>query len=193
MAEAVSRRRAARTGSADDGALVLRLAGGDLEALGELFDRHASGVRTLVGRLGLTDADRDDVVQSVFLELLHLSGRHDGRPVRPWLLGIAAMAVRRHRRSLRRLFVNFAGTVFERHRPAPRTPEDEVSREQTHAEFHAAVDKLSTKKREVFVLVMEGMRGEEVAVALGIPVATVWTRLHHARKELREALGELSP
>ena len=43
----------------------------------------------------------------------------------------------------------------------------------------------------VFVMiVIEGAPGEEVAAALGLPLATVWTRLHHARRELREHLKE---
>jgi RNA polymerase sigma-70 factor (ECF subfamily) len=56
-----------------------------------------------------------------------------------------------------------------------------------------ALFELSPKKREVFVLVaLEGLSGEEVATTLGIPVNTVWTRLHHARSELRHALEEAS-
>jgi RNA polymerase sigma-70 factor (ECF subfamily) len=35
----------------------------------------------------------------------------------------------------------------------------------------------------------EGMKGEEAAKALGVPLNTVWTRLHYARKDLREALA----
>ena len=39
------------------------------------------------------------------------------------------------------------------------------------------------------MVVLEDMPCEEVAALLGIPVATVWTRLHHARKELRDHLA----
>jgi RNA polymerase sigma-70 factor (ECF subfamily) len=43
----------------------------------------------------------------------------------------------------------------------------------------------------VFVLVtLEGMSGEEASAVLGIPINTVWTRLHHARRALRAALEE---
>ena len=50
---------------------------------------------------------------------------------------------------------------------------------------------LSEKKREAFVLVtLEGLSGEEAAQALGVPVNTLWTRLHHARLELSAAIGE---
>ncbi len=54
-----------------------------------------------------------------------------------------------------------------------------------------ALAALSPKKREVIVLVtIEGLSGEEVASLLAIPVATVWTRLHHARRELSLAVFE---
>ncbi len=54
-----------------------------------------------------------------------------------------------------------------------------------------ALERMSPKKREVIVLaVIEGLPGEEVARVLGVPVATVWTRLHHARRELTDAVFE---
>jgi RNA polymerase sigma-70 factor (ECF subfamily) len=54
-----------------------------------------------------------------------------------------------------------------------------------------AIDKLSDKKREVFVLItVEGLSGQDAAEVLNIPVNTVWTRLHHARLELRAAVEE---
>jgi RNA polymerase sigma-70 factor (ECF subfamily) len=178
----------------DDLALIARIATGDLEALGELFDLHARSVRALARRLGVSASDVDDLVQLVFLDVLKVASRHDGRPVRPWILGMTAVAVRRHRRSLTRWVANIAGRVFEARRPLPGTADDALERQQELARFQNALHKLSPKKREVFVMVViEELRGEDVATALGIPVATVWTRLHHARKELRAALEEEAP
>jgi RNA polymerase sigma-70 factor (ECF subfamily) len=49
--------------------------------------------------------------------------------------------------------------------------------------------RVSPKKRVVYLMhEVEGLSGQEIALALEIPVATVWTRLHHARKELLKAL-----
>jgi RNA polymerase sigma-70 factor (ECF subfamily) len=84
-----------------------------------------------------------------------------------------------------------AGRAFEENRPRPRQPDELLGSRQDQARFYAALETLSDKKREVFVLVnLEGVSSEEVASALGIPVATVWTRLHHARKALRAALDD---
>jgi DNA-directed RNA polymerase specialized sigma24 family protein len=45
------------------------------------------------------------------------------------------------------------------------------------------------KNREAFVLiVLEGVEAEQAAAALGVPLGTLWTRLHHARRELRARL-----
>jgi RNA polymerase sigma-70 factor (ECF subfamily) len=148
-------------------------------------------MRTLAGRLGVSSADLDDLVQSVFLDLVRVASRHDGRPLRPWLLGMTTMAVRRHRRSLSQWVGNLAGRVFEHRREPAPTPEEDLARAQEAERFRNALARLSDKKREVFLLVeVEELRGEDAARALGIPVATVWTRLHHARKELRKALEE---
>ena len=51
---------------------------------------------------------------------------------------------------------------------------------------------MTEKKRSVLVLFeLEGYSGEEIAQLQGVPVDTVWTRLHHARRELRERLARL--
>jgi RNA polymerase sigma-70 factor (ECF subfamily) len=106
-------------------------------------------------------------------------------------MGIAAIHVRRHRRSVARLLRAAAAHVFEARRPDVRTSDDLYESEESQARFRKALEKLSDKKREVFVMVaMEGASGDEAAAAFGIPVATVWTRLHHARKDIRASLAE---
>lgn len=176
-----------------DAELLSRVAAGDLEALGALFDRFVRDVRRFASRLGVRGAELDDVTQLVFLDVMKVAARYDGRTgARSWILGITANIVRRQRRSLTRWAANFAGSIFEARRAEPRTPEQEFAREEAQRKFERALASLSEKKREVFVLVMlEGASGEEAAQALGIPVATVWTRLHHARRELRDALEEV--
>jgi RNA polymerase sigma-70 factor (ECF subfamily) len=77
---------------------------------------------------------------------------------------------------------------------APATPAEIVESDETTRRLQRAFEGLSEKKREVFVLVtLEGLSGEEAARVLGIPVNTVWTRLHHARLELRAALVGEAP
>lgn len=56
-------------------------------------------------------------------------------------------------------------------------------------EVHDALDRLATRDREVLVLLfLEGLRVDEIASVVGIPAGTVKSRIHHAKKALREML-----
>jgi RNA polymerase sigma-70 factor (ECF subfamily) len=175
-----------------DRAMVVRVANGDLEALGSLFERHEPSVRRYLDRLRVPAADVDDLIQATFLGAVRAAGSFDPQySPRSWLLGIATMMVRRHRRSLQRVAARLARTARLAVAEPPRTPSELVEDRASAARVALAVDRLSFRKREVLVLVtLEGLSGEETARLLGIPVNTVWTRLHHARRELRAALEE---
>jgi RNA polymerase sigma-70 factor (ECF subfamily) len=176
--------------SVDDAALLAAVARGELEALGRLFDRHGPDLRRYVGRLGVSAADADDLIQATFLEVVRAAARFDpALPARAWLMGIATMMVRRHRRTLGRAMARLTAWASLPREAAP-TPAQALESDQAARRLQRAFDGLSPKKREVFVLVtLEGMSGDQVARALAIPVSTVWTRLHHARRELLDALG----
>ena len=70
-----------------------------------------------------------------------------------------------------------------------RTPEDAAEAAETAEQLERALGRLTEEKRLVLLLFeREGLSGEEVARALDIPLGTVWTRLHHARADMRRAL-----
>ncbi len=70
-----------------------------------------------------------------------------------------------------------------------RGPEDEAERRQALAAASQAVLDLPFQQREAFVLYeLEGLSGAEVATLLSVPIGTVWTRLHHARKRFERAM-----
>ncbi|MGZ3421559.1 MAG: RNA polymerase sigma factor [Polyangiales bacterium] len=178
-------------GEAPDPEVIARVRAGETSALGVLFDRYHRDVRRVVARLGVPAADVDDVVQATFLAVLRASATYDGRAsAKPWIVGLAVMHVRRHRRSLSRLAARFRAWALEP-TTQPTTPEESATTNERIERTRRALDALSTKKREVLVLVtIEGLSGEEAAAVLGVPVATVWTRLHHARRELEAAVFE---
>ncbi len=174
-----------------DEALIAAVASGHLEALGQLFDRFEPTIYRYVQRLGVSGSDADDLVQATFLEVMRAAPRFDVTlSAKSWLFGVATILVRRHRRSFARgaarlLAWAHLGTESE-HVPSAH---DQLERREEQRLFREALDKLSPKKREVFALVvLEEMPGEEAARVLGVPVNTVWTRLHHARRELRSLL-----
>lgn len=175
--------------------IVAAVARGDLEALGVLYDRYERDVRHYIGQLGVNASDADDLVQGTFLQVTRAAPSYDGRDVaRAWLLGIATLMVRRHRRSIVRRLAQLANWQTARHGVTPQTPEQNFESDEIARRFRAAFDRLSPKKREVIALVvMQGLGGQEAAETLGIPLNTLWTRLHHARKDLREALEPGAP
>jgi RNA polymerase sigma factor (sigma-70 family) len=175
-----------------DADLLAAIGTGDLDALGRLFDRYAHELERYLGRLGVSAGDVDDLVQATFLEVVRAAERFDSRySARGWLFGVAVLMVRRHRRSVARALARIAAWSPTAREQAPPTPAELLEGDETTARLELALTQLSAKKREVFVLVtLEGMSGEETARVLRIPVKTVWTRLHHARLELRAALAE---
>ncbi len=69
-----------------------------------------------------------------------------------------------------------------------RTPEGEVSTRRSRQRLTQCLDGLDVEHRSVFVLFeVEGMRSAEIAETLGVPVGTIYSRLHHARARVREA------
>lgn len=176
-------------GDAPDPEVIARIERGEVGAVGVLFDRYDRDVRRVVARLGVQAGDVDDIVQATFLDVLRASANYDGRAnAKPWLIGLAVMQVRRYRRSLSRIAARAAAWAREPS-PRPTTPEESAATSELAERARRALEALSAKKREVVVLVtIEGLSGEEAAALLGIPVATVWTRLHHARHELNQAV-----
>lgn len=173
----------ARAPSADARALA-RAAAGDLGALGEVFDRHARPLHRFVVRAtGARDAE--DVVQTTFVRAMTLASTFDRQATsaRPWLFGIASRVILEHRRAFARLR-RALGRLASSEPPPARL-------ETATTDIDRALARLTTAKRVVLVLAeVEGYGCEEIALMLDVPVGTVWTRLHHARREVRTWLEE---
>lgn len=169
-----------------DAELFAAMARGDLSALGGVFDRYQAAVRSVALHAGVRRADADDVVQDTFLRLSTLAPRYDGRAsAKPWVLATAWRVAAEQRRSFARWLL--AMSRFTRYAPDAHqvTPEDDMATTERVAAFTAQVAKLPEKMRAAYVMVeMHGLSCDEAAQALEIPVATVWTRLHHARKRM---------
>jgi RNA polymerase sigma-70 factor (ECF subfamily) len=175
---------------ASDAELLQSVGGGDLGALGEIYDRYARDVWRAVRRSLGDAADAEDVVHAMFLKLPQIAPSYDGRAsCKAWLCGIAVHLAMRHRRGAGRfhkMLTSFTQTLVGRSGP---DPERVAGGQEELAVLERALAALSDKKRAVFVLVeLEGLTAEEAGRALEIPAATVRTRLFHARRELLDAL-----
>ncbi|MBV9952757.1 MAG: sigma-70 family RNA polymerase sigma factor [Acidimicrobiia bacterium] len=157
---------------------------------GAIFDRHASALRRyLVRRLG--PAESDDVFGEVFRIAFERRSSYDlsRASARPWLYGIATNLVARHRRrEARRIraVARLAGTrvIVDDHAEAVS---GELDARERWARLAEEVTSLPAAELDALVLhVWEGLSYEDVAVAVGVPVGTVRSRLNRARRRLRE-------
>ena len=184
-------RKSTAASATTDGEALVALAGGEIGALGVIYDRHRASVFQFVARALGNPADVEDVVHATFMTAAKASASFDGRETcRPWLIGIAARLVHRRRRSLFRLGRALGELTFhETHRVVD--PVRQLGARDQVAQVARALQKLSAAKRLVLLLTeVEGLSCQDVAAALEIPIGTVWTRLHHARKELQLRLQE---
>ena len=164
-----------------DARAFARIAAGDISALGEIYDRHVAALLVFAERVVGSD-DARDVVQSTFLRASRIAVKYQSRDstARPWLYGIMMRLVRERRRSLIRL-----ARALVRFNDVPRPPVQPVG--SGRHDLERAIARLSGPKRIVLLLAdVEGYTCEEIARIVEAPVGTVWTRLHHARREMRE-------
>ncbi|MFW6086693.1 MAG: RNA polymerase sigma factor [Myxococcota bacterium] len=173
--------------------LIDRARRGDEAAFREIFERHRDTVARVVQRFLGPSADRDDVVQDVFVHVFRSIGSFRGEAkFSTWLYRLTANVTKMHlRRAQSRPRIADAAipeTVPERE-PA-ESPEAILSRDRRVRALYRVLDRLSEKKRTALVLHdLEGLPAKEIAAIVGAPVLTVRTRLFYARKELYAAIA----
>lgn len=163
--------------------LAARCRGGDPAAWRKLYDAHFDFVYRVARRLGVPDGEAEDVTHDVFVIAHRRLDQFETGRLSTWLYRITANVVSdRHRRWRVRNSLDIFKTWLWGARV--RTPEELASRRSDGRAVEDVLARMSPKKREVFALFeLEGLSGEEIAERIGIPVGTVWTRLHHGRQE----------
>ncbi|NUO97248.1 MAG: RNA polymerase sigma factor [Nonomuraea sp.] len=179
-----------------DDAEVIERARNDPAAFSALYDRHAPALHRYVTRR-LGESLADDIVAETFLAAFQRLARYDTghRDARPWLYGIAANLVGKHRRTEIRAYRALARTgVDEVAESYADRVDARVSAGAAHRELARALATLSPQDREVLLMIAwADFSYEEVALALGIPVGTVRSRLHRARRKTRASLSGVDP
>jgi len=169
--------------SHDEELLLERCRLGDRAALRELYERNVHMVVGMARQLGVAASDIDDVAQEVFVAAFRDLGKVRPGLLRAWLFRLTSYRVNdRHRhRRVREAFARlWRGTTES----DPDGPEQALLRRDDARRVERILARMSRKKREVFALFeLQELPGEEVAVLLGIPLDTVWSRLTHARRE----------
>jgi RNA polymerase sigma-70 factor (ECF subfamily) len=151
-----------------------------------IYDDWFEDVSRWIRALGGLEADRDDIVQEVFLVVRRRLKDFDGTNLAGWLYRITTRQVRDFRR---RAWVKHIFTRRRAHEPdvlphAGGGPAAALERKEEQRVLQMLLSKMAEVRRTAFVLFeIEGLSGEEIARIQSIPLNTVWTRLHHARRE----------
>jgi RNA polymerase sigma-70 factor (ECF subfamily) len=176
------------TDKISDVALVARVADGDRQALRLLFVRHQPKVYRFVLRLVANDATAEDVVNEVFFDLWRQAASFEGRAqLSTWLLAIARNKALTAMRG--RLHGPLDDAAAEAIPDPAGTAEEALDASQRGALLRQCLTKLSSAHREIIDLVYYHEKSvDEVAGIIGVPAATVKTRMFYARKRLGELL-----
>lgn len=176
----------------DDVRLVAACLAGNEQAWRTLYDAQFPFVFRTARRLGIPQDEAEDVAHDVFV-IAHrrLADFSEGR-VSTWLYRIAAnVASNRHRR--RRVRERLQDWIPVWGNEESQRPDRAAEKTSASAAVDRVLARMSPKKREVFALFeLERLEGEEIAERVGCPVGTVWTRLHHARKEFVQIARKLN-
>ena len=176
----------------DDPALIAAARAGDGGAFARLFRRHADAVRTRITRLVGPVAERDDLVQKVFIAFYRaLPGYRGEARLSTFLHRIAVNAAYDHLRSRGRQADGASPLDDEAlvEHPSPAL-EEQVAARADLARLLALLDELSPKKRIAFILIaVEGCSLAEAAALTGAAQDTVKQRALHARRDLLARLA----
>jgi RNA polymerase sigma-70 factor (ECF subfamily) len=171
-----------------DEALIARIANGDRLAMQVLFARHHVRVFRFVLRLVRNESTAEDLISEVFLDVWRQAGKFEGRAaVSTWLLAIARFkALSALRRKPEKELDEEAAEAIE---DTSDTPEIALQKKDKSELLRECLKALSPEHREIVDLVYYHEKSvEEVAEIVGIPEATVKTRMFYARKKLSELL-----
>jgi RNA polymerase sigma-70 factor, ECF subfamily len=173
----------------EDGALIARIRGGDTEAMGMIYDRHAPSLFSLAVRVLGAEREAEDLLHDVFLEAWQHVGEYDPlkASVRTWL------AVRLRSRAIDRL----GRADARRTRSLEDSPEVPVAALDGSARLldgiavRRAFDQMEAGVRQVLELTyFDGFTAKEIAEQMAVPVGTVKSRLARGLSALEALLSK---
>jgi RNA polymerase sigma-70 factor (ECF subfamily) len=183
------------TGCNDENSLIAACRAGRTEAFGVLVQRYQDRLYPTMLRLTGSADDALDLLQDAFLRAFEKLDRFQGESsFYTWVYRIAvnlALSGRRRRRVTARLGIGGGrGELLDPQDDSslsdPTLPLERAERDDL---IQSALNSLADDHRAVVVMKeFDGLRYEEIAAILNVPVGTVRSRLHRARLDLRERL-----
>jgi len=186
-------------GQDEDLQWMTRIRGGDLEALGALYDKYSLQVFRTALAITRDYAASEDILQECFLRLNAHAARIDATlPLLPWLYRVTVNLSYSYVSRDARRKVSLEGLIDHLEQlaaPARHAPEAQAERRDLETCVRDAVQSLPFHQRAVVVLYyVSGLDLKEIAFILDCPVGTVKSRLHNSREALRKQLaGSLEP
>lgn len=158
----------------------------------EVHQAHAGFVWATLHRMGVREADLPDMMQEVFVVVHRRQDSYDGTSrVTSWLYGICrkVAAAYRRRPHVRKEYLVDEAPVTSASAPSSQA---ELEAREAQEMLQAVLSEMDVDRRATFVMYeIDGMSGEAIAEQLGIPVGTVYSRVHAARKTFQTALAKL--
>ncbi|KRR28966.1 sigma-70 family RNA polymerase sigma factor [Bradyrhizobium retamae] len=170
-----------------DEVLLKNIADGDKAAMHIMFARHRKRVFGFIQRMVRNPAIVDDLVSQVFLDVWRSANRFESRArVSTWLLSIARFQAMNSRRERTHEDIEDDALGIA---DAGDMPDVALDRKKTQDLLRACIDKLSPAHREIIDLFYYRDNSvAEVSAMIGIPQATVKSRIFYARKQLAKIL-----
>ena len=156
----------------------------------EVFRVHAPLAWRALRRLGVREDDVEDLCQEVFVVVHRKLPEFEGRAkLSTWIYGICVRVASDHRKRAHMRYESPSDTAPEGRESAPQL--HAVAEAQARVLLDAVLAELDDDKRAVFVLYeIEELPMADVALAVGAPLQTAYSRLHAARKQVLEAIAE---
>ena len=181
----------------DDRRLIAECLGGQRDAFGDLVSRYQARLYNAALRLVQSPDDAADVVQDAFLSAFQALHTFKGdAEFFTWLYRIAfntAISLKRKKRPAVSLETHKSEAGIDPDDPSEYVkPGAALERTEDERQLGDAIARLSPEHREVLLLKdIEGLKYEDIAELLGVPIGTIRSRLHRARLELRDLLVPL--
>jgi RNA polymerase sigma-70 factor (ECF subfamily) len=164
--------------------------GGDPDAFDQLMRLHMDQVRGVIYNITLDPTDTDDICQETFLRaFIHFGSYRGHAKFATWLCRIAINTARTHQGRNSRLAPLDPVVMAQVENPEKSRPDHALMNTELKQQMTRAMAALPMEFRAVLVMaVIENMETSDVATACGCAQATVYWRLHKARRLLAAAM-----
>jgi RNA polymerase sigma factor (sigma-70 family) len=168
--------------------LMLAVRDGDLDCMGELFERHHGPLFGFLSKLTGNRTAAEDIVQNVFQRMLKYRHTYrDEGSFTAWMYHLGRRCATDHYRKSSAAPVSVDSAHLEAHADEAQSADESASVRDDHALLHQALGRLDREDREVLLLSrLQELSFAEVATILECSVGAARVRAHRALKTLRD-------